>query len=274
MSTTIALEALKQANRRTWASGDYSRIAELVTDIGERVADRAGIRAGGEVLDVAAGTGNAAIPAAQAGAQVIASDLTPELFVVGRRRTAEAGVAIEWITADAEDLPFDDGRFDYVLSSLGVQFAPRHEVVASELVRVCRPGGCIALCNWTPEGQVGEMLSIIGRYMPPPPPFASPPPRWGDEGHVRRLFGDVDADIELEFVRGTTPWRYDSADAYVAFKETTYGPMIAVRARLEAEGRWDECRAALVEMMERRNVATDGSLLVHAEYAIAVARKG
>ena len=114
MSTTIALEALKEAHRRTWASGDYSRIAELVTDVGERVVDRAGIRAGGEVLDVAAGTGNAAIPAAQAGAQVIASDLTPELFVVGRRRAAEAGVAIEWKTGDAQDLPFDVGRFDNV----------------------------------------------------------------------------------------------------------------------------------------------------------------
>jgi SAM-dependent methyltransferase len=271
----ITVESMKAGHRAIWASGDYPAVARGIDAVAPaHLIRRAGVAEGDDVLDVATGTGNVALRAAAIGARVVGLDLTPELFDAARRRAADWGVDVDWVEGDAEELPFADASFDRVLSAFGVQFAPRHDVTASELVRVCRPGGCIALCNWTPEGQVGEMLSIIGRYMPPPPPFASPPPRWGDEAHVRRLFGDVDADIELEFERGTTPWRYDSADAYVAFKETTYGPMIAVRARLEAEGRWDECRGALVEMMERRNVATDGSLLVHAEYAIAVARKG
>src|ERR1700733_15705321 len=144
---TAEIQAVKDAHHKTWASGDYARIAELVTDVGERVVERAGVRAGSDVLDVAAGTGNASIPAAAAGAHVIATDLTPELFTAGRRRARRAGVQLEWIAADAEDLPFEDARFDYVLSSLGVQFVPRHEVVTSELVRVCRPGGTIALGN-------------------------------------------------------------------------------------------------------------------------------
>src|SRR5580693_300989 len=144
---TAELQALKEGHHKTWASGDYARIAELVTDVGERVVQRAGVQAGSDVLDVAAGTGNASIPAARAGARVIATDLTPELFTAGRSRARRAGVELEWIAADAEDLPFEDERFDYVLSSLGVQFVPRHEVVAGELVRVCRSGGTITLGN-------------------------------------------------------------------------------------------------------------------------------
>jgi len=198
MSATVDTQALKQAHRRTWASGDYPRIAELVTDVGERVAEQADIHPGDQVLDVAAGSGNAAIPAARRGGQVIASDLTPELFDAGRRLAAAADVEIDWITADAEELPFEDARFDHVLSSLGVQFAPRHEVVASELVRVCRPGGTITLGNWAADGYIGKFWTVMGPYLPAPPAYASPPPGWGRVDHVSSLFASHPVDLTFE----------------------------------------------------------------------------
>jgi SAM-dependent methyltransferase len=223
------------------------------------------------VLDVAAGTGNIAIRAAAAGAQVVGLDLTPELFDTARRRAAEHGVAVDWVEGDAEDLPFEDESFDSVLSAFGVQFAPRHEVVAQELARVCRPGGQIGLVNWTPGGQVGELFKIMGRYMPPPPSYASSPPLWGSEEHVRSLFGDLP--IELEFARGNNPWRFDSVEHYVVFMESYYGPTLKARERLTAEGRWEECRGEILALAERYNEATDGSLFMHAEYLVTVGRK-
>ncbi len=166
VSTITEAQTLKQAHRRTWASGEYPRIAELVTAVGERVVEAARLSPGADVLDVAAGSGNAAIPAALTGARVVAADLTPELFDSGRRRAEQAGVEIEWVTADAEELPFGDARFDCVLSSLGVQFAPRHELVARELVRVCRPGGSIVLGNWAADGYIGRFWTVMGPYLP------------------------------------------------------------------------------------------------------------
>ena len=137
------------------------------------------------VLDVAAGTGNASIPAAQAGAEVTASDLTPELLEAGRRRAEAAGVELEWVEADAENLPFEDESFDVVMSSIGAMFAPHHQEVADELVRVCRPGGTIGLLSWTPEGMIGALFRTMGPFAPPPPPGAQPPPLWGSEEHLR-----------------------------------------------------------------------------------------
>ncbi len=147
------------------------------------------------VLDVAAGTGNAAIPAAATGATVVASDLTPELFEAGRARAEAEGVELEWAEADAEDLPFEDASFDVVISSIGVMFAPHHQAAADELVRVCRPGGTIGLLSWTPEGMIGGLFRTIGPFAPAPPPGAQPPPLWGGEEHLRELFGDR---VELE----------------------------------------------------------------------------
>ena len=147
-------------------------------------------RAGQKVLDVAAGTGNASIVAAEKGAEVTASDLTPELFEAGRERAKAAGVELEWVEADAENLPFEDESFDVVMSSIGAMFAPRHQDVADQLVRVCRPGGTVALLSWTPEGMIGALFRAMGPFAPPPPPGAQPPPLWGSEDHVRELFGD------------------------------------------------------------------------------------
>ena len=267
-----AIAELKQVHRATWATGDYAAVAEVIDEAPPRdLLARVQVKAGQEVLDVATGTGNIAIRAAAAGARVVGLDLTPELFGTARRRAAQHEVVVDWIEGDAEELPFEDASFDHVLSAFGVQFAPRHDVVARELVRVCRPGGLIGLVNWTPEGQVGEMLKLMGRYLPAPPDYASPPPLWGDEGHLRSLFAD--GTTQLEFTRGQNPWRFDSAEHYVVFMETYYGPMVKARERLTSEGRWEECRSEILAMAERRNEATDGSLLMHAEYLVVVGRR-
>jgi SAM-dependent methyltransferase len=267
--TTIDLDTLKASHRATWAAGDYAAAAELIDEVPPpHLLSRVGPEPGHSVLDVAAGTGNVALRAAALGAEVVGLDLTPELFETARARAVALGVEVEWVAGDAEALPFDDDTFDRVVSVFGVQFAPRHAVAAAELARVCRPGGVIGLCNWTPEGKVGEMFGIMSRYSPPAPAFASPPPLWGDEEHVRGLFADVD--VELAFERGTTPFLFDSAEHYVSFFETNYGPMVKARERLTPEGRWEECRAEVVEMMERRNRATDGTLEVPGEYLLVI----
>jgi SAM-dependent methyltransferase len=269
--TIVEVEELRRTHRATWAAGDYAAVADGITfPIAPHLVDRVGVSSGEYVLDVATGTGNVALVAAQAGADVVGLDLTPELFDAARRRADEAGVAIEWLEGDAESLPFDDATFDVIFSALGVQFVPRHQVTAEELVRVCKDGGSIALANWTPEGQVGDMFKIMGRYLPPSPSYASPAALWGSEEYVRELFKGAG---ELELERATLPLMYDSAEDYVAFMETAYGPMVKARERLTSEGRWDECRSELVEMMERRNEATDGTLFVPAEYLIAILRK-
>jgi SAM-dependent methyltransferase len=267
-----AVADLKRVHRTTWAAGDYAAIAELVDEAPNRdLLARVEVAPGDEVLDVATGTGNIAIRAAAAGAQVVGLDLTPELFDTARRRAAKHSVAVEWIEGDAEDLPFEDERFDRVLSTFGVQFAPRHEIVARELARVCRPGGQIGLVNWTPEGAIGELFAILSRYLPAPPDYASPPPRWGNEEHVRGLFADTG--LQLAFARGRNPFRFDSAEHFMVFFETHYGPTLKARERLASEGRWEDCRDEIVAMAERRNQATDGRLLMPSEYLITLGRR-
>lgn len=268
---TTELQALKDAHRKTWASGDYAAIAELVTDVGERVVQRAGVRAGSNVLDVAAGTGNASIPAARAGAHVIATDLTPELFTAGRERARRAGVELEWIPADAEDLPFEDDRFDYVLSSLGVQFAPRHEVVASELVRVCRPGGTIALGNWAADSYIGRFWTIMGPYLPPPPDYASPPSGWGRPEHVAGLFAEHP--VELTSERHALEFDADSADAFIDTLADFYGPLLQARNKLSATGRWEALRDELISLSSEFNTAGKSGFRAPSEFLVMLAHK-
>jgi SAM-dependent methyltransferase len=232
----LADAELKARHRAMWASGDYPQMVEtFLLPLGPRLVDACGIRAGDRVLDVAAGTGNAAIPAAQRGAHVVASDLTPELLEVGRRRAQAAGVELDWVPADAEALPFDDGDFDVVMSSIGAMFAPHHEAVADELVRVCRPGGTIGLLSWTPEGMLGALFRTMKPFAPPPPPGAQSPPLWGSEAHLDELFGD------------RVQWRSRSRDvlAITAFErprdygehfKAYYGPTIAARRNAERNG--------------------------------------
>ena len=194
--TTAADAELKAKHRAMWAFGDYDDVAaRIIPDLGQAVADACRIQPGERVLDIAAGSGNAAIPAALAGGNVVATDLTPELLETGRRHAAGANVELTWQEADAEALPFADGEFDVAMSCVGIMFAPHHQASADELVRVVRPGGRIGLVNWTPEGFIGQMFATMKPYAPPPPPGAQPPPLWGKEEHVRELLGDRVTDV-------------------------------------------------------------------------------
>lgn len=221
-------QALKSKHRAMWALGDYPQVAsDVIPELGTVLVRETGVRQGDRVLDVAAGSGNAAIPAALLGAEVVAVDLTPELLRSGEKSASEQGARLEWREADAEALPFADGAFDAVMSCVGVMFAPHHARTADELVRVCRPGGRIGLINWTPEGFIGQMFAAMRPYAPPPPPGAQPPPLWGDEGHVRELFGDRVTDLAAER-RTLRVDRFSRPEEFRDFFKTCYGPSIAV----------------------------------------------
>jgi SAM-dependent methyltransferase len=264
---------LRQKHRKMWASGDYpSMVVTFLTPLGPRLVEFAGIGAGQRVLDVAAGTGNASIPAAQAGADVVASDLTPELFEAGRARAAAAGVELEWVEADAHDLPFEDESFDTVISSIGVMFAPFHQTAADELVRVCRPGGTIGLLSWTPEGMIGALFRAMGQFMPPPPPGAQPPPQWGSEEHLRELFdGKVEFEtLQREMLDITA---FERPDDYGEHFKGRYGPTIAARANAEKEGRAEEFDQAMSDFCEEWNRGSAEDARFEKEYLIAIGRK-
>jgi len=246
-----------------WALGDYRRFArETVWEVGPVLVETCGVRPGMRVLDVAAGTGNVAIRAAQAGAEVVASDLTPEHFEAGRREARDAGVELEWVAADAEALPFDDDSFDVVTSSFGAMFAPDHEAVAGELIRVCRHGGTIGMANFTPDRTGGAFFALVGRYLPPPPDGSLSPLLWGDEAHVRRLFGHRTASLEL--TRRTYVERSASPQAYAELFRATFGPIVALRAGLAG----DPVRAAAFdrELDEFAARYDQGAAGVGAEY--------
>jgi SAM-dependent methyltransferase len=270
MATETPDSELKGRHRKMWASGDYPSMVEtFLLPLGPVLVDACGIEPGMRVLDVASGTGNAAIPAAKAGAEVTASDLTPELFEAGRERAESEGVELDWVEADAENLPFEDASYDVVMSSIGAMFAPRHQAVADELVRVCRPGGTIGMLNWTPEGMIGALFRTMGPYAPPPPPGAQPPPLWGGEDHLRGLFGD------------RVEWRTLERDDLVitAFEhprdygehfKDRYGPTIVARANAEKDGRAEEFDKALDEFCEEWNKGTDDDARFEKEYLVAV----
>lgn len=222
-------QALKAKHRAIWASGDYPAVAaEVVGPLGPVLVGAVGVRAGEAVADLAAGSGNAAIPAARAGGRVVASDLTPTLVEAGRRRAAAAGVELVWEVADAEALPYADGQFDVVMSCIGVMFAPHHQLAADELVRVVRSGGRVGLLAWTPTGFIGQLFATLKPYAPPPPPGASPAPLWGSEEHVRQLLGDRVDRVQVE-TRTLEVTRFGTAEAFRDYFTANYGPVIAVQ---------------------------------------------
>jgi ubiquinone/menaquinone biosynthesis C-methylase UbiE len=265
----------KAGARTMWALGDYHSFAkQTVWELGPVLVAACGIRAGQRVLDVAAGTGNTAIRAAEAGAHVVASDLTPENFEAGRREARTHGVDLEWVEADAEALPFGDGEFDVVTSSFGAMFAPDHQAVADELVRVCRPGGTIGMINFTPEGLAGEFFATFAPYAPEPPAGASPPVLWGSPEHVRALFGDRVASLELtrkEYVERSS----GGPRGYCDFVKATFGPVIAVYAGLANQpDRLAALDRDFLEFATRSNEgATAGEAAFRYEYLLVVARK-
>jgi ubiquinone/menaquinone biosynthesis C-methylase UbiE len=267
-------EEQQAQTRAMWALGDYHRFAkETVWELGPVLVEACGISAGQRVLDVAAGTGNVAIRAAEAGAEVVAADLTPENFEAGRREARAVGVELDWVEADAQALPFGDGEFDVVTSALGAIFPPDHQAVADEMLRVCRPGGTIGMINFAPEGVAAEFFEVIARHAPPPPPGALPPLLWGSEEHVRELFGDRVAALELtrrEYVeRAASP-----SDYRELFKET-FGPMIALQALLaDQPDRTAALDEEFLDFATRSNRgAPDGPAEYHYGYLLVVARK-
>ena len=270
MSATAPDAELKARHRAMWASGDYPSMVEtFLLPLGPRLVDACGIGPGMTVLDVAAGTGNASIPAAQRGALVTASDLTPELFEAGRARAAAEGVELEWVEADAERLPFEDGSFDVVMSSIGAMFAPRHQDVADELVRVCSPGGTIGMLNWTPEGMIGALFRAMGPFAPPPPPGAQPPPLWGGEDHVRELFGDRVDFHTLQRDMLDIPQFQHPHDYGEHFKER-YGPTIVARRNAASDGREAEFDQVMDDFCDEWNRGTPDDARFEQEYLVAV----
>jgi SAM-dependent methyltransferase len=272
-ASTAAAQDTKGMARAMWGLGDYHRFAkETVWEVGPVLVDACGIAAGQRVLDVAAGTGNVAIRAAEAGAVVVASDLTPENFESGRREARDRGVEVDWIEADAEALPFADAEFDVVTSCFGAMFAPDHMAVADELLRVCRPGGTIGSVAFVPDGLGGRFFELVARHAPPPPSGALPPVLWGNEEHVQALFGDRVGRLDVS--RGEYVERTASPVAYVELFRETFGPLIALRGLLsDAPARLAALDGDFLEFAERSNTGGPAGAEYAYEYLLVVARK-
>ncbi|MBL8347034.1 MAG: class I SAM-dependent methyltransferase [Rubrivivax sp.] len=261
--------AIKQRQQATWASGDYAVVGTTLQIVGEQLAEAVDVRAGEQVLDVAAGNGNATLAAARRFAEVTSTDYVPALLERGSARAAAEGLKAKFLPADAENLPFDDGRFDVVLSTFGVMFAPQHERCAAEMLRVVRPGGRIGLANWTPTGFIGRLFKVLGSHVAPPAGVRSPA-LWGNEEHVRGIFG---AGAAVRCERRIFNFRYRSAAHFVEIFRDYYGPTHKAFAALPEAGRAALERDVLALLTEL-NVAGPGSLVVPSEYLeIVVTRK-
>lgn len=263
--------ALKQRHRAMWALGDYPAVvSDLVGGLGPVLADACGVGPGDRVLDVAAGTGSVAVPAAERGADVVASDLTPELLAAGRRAAEARGVRLEWREADAEALPFADAEFDVVTSCLGVMFAPHHQASADELVRVCRPGGRLGLLSWTPEGFIGQMFATMRPYAPAPPPGAQPPPLWGRSDHVAALLGDRVSGIDARRAQLLVD-HFTRPEEVRDYFKARYGPTIVTyRAIADDATRVHDLDSELADLARR--FLDDGAM--EWEYLLLTARVG
>jgi SAM-dependent methyltransferase len=267
---SIDVGGFKQGQKAMWTAGDYPEVARRIETVGEYVAQRAGAAPGIELLDVATGSGNVSIPAAQAGAKVTGLDLTPKLLDAAAARAAAAGVELELVEGDAEELPFADGSFDRVTSCFGVMFAPRQRIAAQELTRVARAGGRIVVAAWTPGGLIGRTFAISARYMPAPPPELKPAVMWGSEDHVRGLFAGSGA--ELSFELRTVTFTGDSEESWLERDEKILGPAVMAKAALESQGRYEDLRQDMLALYADLNEAGDGSFRTEAEYLVSEAR--
>ncbi|HEX8274586.1 MAG TPA: class I SAM-dependent methyltransferase [Longimicrobiaceae bacterium] len=267
---TPEMQALKDRLRATWSAGDYGHFATYLEPGALAFLERLAVAPGTRMLDVACGAGQIAIPAARAGVRVTGIDLAPNLVEQARARARAEGVDAEFLEGDAEALPFGDGEFDLVVSLIGAMFAPRPDRVAAELTRVCRPGGRIAMANWTPDGFVGRMFAAVGRHAPPPTLMPSPV-KWGDEATLRERLRDGIAGVEA--TRRTYPMRYPfpPADVVEFFREY-YGPTNRAFAALDDAGR-SALREELESLWAGSNLATDGTTHVEAEYLEVVAAR-
>jgi ubiquinone/menaquinone biosynthesis C-methylase UbiE len=273
MTDTLSLddlEAIKGRQQATWASGNYAVIGTTLQIVGESLCEAVDVAAGWRVLDVAAGNGNASLAAARRGCEVIATDYVDDLLEGALRRAEADGLALTTQVADAEDLPFEDGTFDSVLSTFGVMFTPNPERAAAELVRVCRPGGRIGLANWTPEGFVGSMFKVIGAHVPPPAGVPSPL-AWGSAERLHELFA---GEAQVDIVRRQFAFRYRSARDYFEAFKTYYGPIVRAWESLDEAGR-ASLEEQLVGLAEAANRRDDGALTVPSEYVeVVITRAG
>jgi SAM-dependent methyltransferase len=267
--TTPTLDGLKAKQQQTWASGDYGAVAALIHPIAEELVRAADLSAGARVLDVAAGSGNASIAAARCLCRVTATDYVPGLLDRAAERAAAEHLPIEIALADAENLPYPDDSFDAVLSVVGAMFAPDQERTAAELIRVARPGGTIALANWTPDGFIGEMFRTVGRRVPPPPGIRGPV-EWGSEPRLRELFGDRVS--ELRVAPQTFVFRFASPAAFADYFRAHYGPTVKAFAALDDAG-GKQLYEDLVDLAARHNVATDGTARIPSAYVQILATK-
>jgi ubiquinone/menaquinone biosynthesis C-methylase UbiE len=269
---TSGLSEAKQNARTLWGEvGDYGSIVEKIAVAGRTAVAAGSIGSGDKVLDVACGTGNATIPAAQAGANVTGLDLSPALLDQGRAAAEQAGVEIEWVEGDAEQLPFEDGSFDVVLSVFGCMFAPDHRAAAEEIARVMKPGGRMAVCSWTPEGATGRFFVLVSSHMPPPPDGFQPPVLWGEEAHVREIFEGTG--LDLEFERAVVPFAGESVESFMAEYEDGLPPLAAAKQALSAEGKWDALRSDLLDLYADLNESGDDSVRYDAEFLVAKGTK-
>lgn len=267
-ATTPDLAAVKQRQQQAWASGDFAVVAPRIVLVAEHLVDTADLHAGWRVLDVATGSGNAAIAAARLGCTAVGVDYVPALLERGRERAAAEGLDVELLDGDAESLPFADGSFDAVTSVFGSMFAPDHARAAAELLRVVRPGGTIALASWTPESFVGELFRTVAGHVPPPAGVPSPM-LWGTEAHLRRLFGERVCSLEVE--ERTFTFRFGSAEELVSFFRTWYGPTLKAFAALEgpAQDALEHDLVALAGRFDR--LRGDDAVAIPAAYTEAVA---
>jgi SAM-dependent methyltransferase len=268
--------AARASHRAMWLLGDYPKVArEVLAPLGRELVEACRVGSGQRVLDVAAGSGNAAIPAAEAGAAVVASDLAPEFLAIAGREAASRGVRLREVEADAEALPFEDGEFDVVMSCIGAIFAQHHRQVADEMLRVCRPGGTIGMVNWAAEGSIADFLQVFAPYLPPPAPGASPPVRWGDAAYVRDLFGNRVEGLTMSPTRSLRVDHFTEPAEFCAYYKTHFGPTIATYAGIAAE---PERVAALdrdfLAYAQQLNKAPEGSPAVLGyDYVVVTARK-
>jgi len=269
MNTPTDLAALKTRQQAAWSSGDYAVIGTTLQIVGESLAEACDLRCDERVLDVAAGNGNATLAAARRGARVTSTDYVAALLDRGAERAAAERLQVSFQVADAEALPFDDASFDAVLSTFGVMFAPDQAQAASEMARVCRPGGRIGLANWTPAGFIGQLFKTLGRHLPPPA-GVQPPSRWGVEAELHTLFGDGAQAIEV--TPRTFNFRYRSAAHFVEVFRTWYGPVHKAFGALAPQAA-AALEHDLLELLERSNVAGPASLVVPSEYVEVVVRR-
>jgi SAM-dependent methyltransferase len=265
----LDLAALKARQQATWSAGDFAVIGTTLQIVGESLCEAVDLRAGQRVLDVAAGNGNATLAAARRFARVTSTDYVPALLENGRGRAAAERLPVTFRVADAEDLPFEDGAFDVVLSTFGVMFTADQPRAARELLRVCRPGGTIGLANWTPTGLIGELFGVIGRHVPPPRGAASPAV-WGTRAGLERLLGEEARIISL--TERSFVFRYLSPQHWLEMFRTWYGPTLKAFAALDAP-RQAELEAEILDLLARHNRATDGTLVAPSAYLEVVATR-